>query len=304
MARALWLADVLRGAGLSVQEDPGWKARGRSDFVPRGVIAHATAGGLRQSNDSAYDVLVHGREGLAGPISTVMIERGTHAWRPVASGASNHVRVGWAGNCEGMGNRDLIGIEAHHDNASEPWTEQAVDNYARGVAAICRQLGVGIERVALHKEHQPGEKTDPTFNGNQFRARVAVYLGGSAHLPIPIPGDSMGVADDAFGNGYNNGQGAAVRPDSWMALAVERPLNLLLQAAAASAQREQDLLAAIGSLTDLIAAAARGEVDTETVVAAVKAHIDRRSSDVADQVANLRRAVAERDARLTALSSD
>lgn len=178
MARATWLADVLRAAGCTVREDAGWKSRGRDDFTPQGVIVHATAGGLAQSNDSAYSVLVNGRPGLSGPISTVMIERGTGVWRPVASGASNHAKTGWAGNCKGLGNSRLIGIEAHHNNLAEPWTEQALDNYARGVAAICRKLGIGVNRVALHKEHQPGEKSDTTFSGDLFRARVARFLGG------------------------------------------------------------------------------------------------------------------------------
>lgn len=180
MARAVWLADVLRAAGLTVVEDGGWKARGRDAFYPRGVVVHATAGGTSQGNSSAWSVLVNGREGLAGPISQVMLERGTHRWRPVASGASNHVKVGWAGPHRGFGNRELLGIEWHHNNLDEPVTEQALEVYARGVAAICRHLDLGVDRVVLHKEHQPGEKTDTIFDANAFRARVARHLNGTA----------------------------------------------------------------------------------------------------------------------------
>jgi len=177
MARALWLADVLRGAGLAVREDAGWKTRGRDAFYPQGVVCHATAGGQKQTNDSAYSLLVNGRPGLSGPISQVMVERGTGVWRPVASGASNHVTTGKGGPFKGLhGNRELLGIEYHHDNLGEPWTEAALDGYARGVAAICRRLGIGVSKVVLHREHQPGEKSDTTFNGDIFRARVHGHL--------------------------------------------------------------------------------------------------------------------------------
>lgn len=178
MARITWLADVLRSAGCQVREDDqSWKTRGSSTFEPRGLIIHATAGGLAQGNDSAYNVLVNGRVGLAGPIAQVMVERGTGRWRPVCSGRSNHALTGWGGNCSGLGNTNLIGIEYHHANTSaEPWTESMLDDYARGAAAICRHMGWGVNRIALHKEHQPGEKSDTTFDGNAFRARVQRYL--------------------------------------------------------------------------------------------------------------------------------
>ena len=181
MARITWLADILRAAGCQVREDDqSWKTRGSITFEPRGLIIHATAGGLAQGNDSAYNVLVNGRVGLAGPIAQVMVERGTGRWRPVCSGRSNHAKTGWAGNCNGLGNTNLIGIEYHHANtAAEPWTEQMLDNYARGAAAICRHMGWGVNRIALHKEHQPGEKSDTTFDGAAFRARVHRYLTGT-----------------------------------------------------------------------------------------------------------------------------
>lgn len=192
MARITWLADVLRAAGCQVREDDqSWKTRGSSTFEPRGLIIHATAGGLAQGNDSAYNVLVNGRQGLAGPISQVMVERGTGRWRPVCSGRSNHALTGWGGNCSGLGNVNLIGIEFHHANtAAEPWTEQMLDNYARGAAAICRHMGWGVNRIALHKEHQPGDKSDTTFDGNAFRARVQRYLTGT-----PLE-DDMPLSDD------------------------------------------------------------------------------------------------------------
>jgi len=223
MARINWLADVLRAAGCTVREDDtSWKTRGGSTFDPRGLIIHATAGGLAQGNDSAYNVLVNGRAGLAGPISQVMVERGTGRWRPVCSGRSNHALTGWGGNCSGFGNGHLIGIEFHHANTSaEPWTEAMLDNYARGAAAICRHMGWGVDRIALHKEHQPGDKSDTTFDGNAFRARVQRFL-NPAPTPTPQQEDDMNSLVYVR-RGAPAGQpqlwalaGAAAQPGGWV----------------------------------------------------------------------------------------
>ena len=44
MADALWLADVLRDAGLEVIELAGWQSRRtRAGFAPQGVVCHHTA---------------------------------------------------------------------------------------------------------------------------------------------------------------------------------------------------------------------------------------------------------------------
>ena len=188
MARILWLPGVLRAAGLDVVEEPGWRTRGRDDFDPFGLIAHATAGGLQQSNDSAVSVMINGRVGLAGPIGQAMIERGTGRWRIVASGAGNHAKTGWAGPLRGLGNRRLIGVECHHDNLRESWTPTVYQSYAIGMAAICRHMGWDpMRRIAAHKEHQPGEKSDPTFNPDSFRALVRDHLAGQPLEDVMTP---------------------------------------------------------------------------------------------------------------------
>src|SRR5690606_6916973 len=121
-------------------------------------------------------VLVNGRPGLSGPIAQLYLSR-TGAWHVVASGRANHNKVGRAGPNRGLGNSNLLGIEAQHA-AGEPWTDRQYDSYVRGVAALVRKLGIPVSRVGGHYEHQPGEKTDPAFDMDKFRARVAALLAG------------------------------------------------------------------------------------------------------------------------------
>lgn len=174
--RALWLADVLRQAGLRVYEVAGWKTRGADSWGPvRGITCHHTAGSRNSSIEGELRVLVHGRPGLSGPIAQLLLAR-NGAWYVVASGTSNHNKVGWDGPNEGYGNDALLGIEAQHSGGDEPWTGVQYESYVRGVAALVRHkapnYNVVVSRVAGHKEHQPGAKSDPTFNMGSFRRDV------------------------------------------------------------------------------------------------------------------------------------
>lgn len=180
MARYLWLADVLRDAGLTVHEVSRWRSRGRDTFGPvRGITCHHTAGSRTSSDAGELNVLINGRPGLSGPIAQLYLSR-TGDWHVVASGHCNHNLVGWDGPNEGYGNDSLIGIEAQHSGGDEPWTDRQYNSYVRGVAALVRHKASGwditVDRVAGHKEHQPGAKNDPSFNMGTFRARVLAEL--------------------------------------------------------------------------------------------------------------------------------
>ena len=174
--RLLWLPVVLRAAGLTVHEVDGWRTRGSANWGPIvGLTCHHTAGARNSSDAGEIGVLVNGRPGLPGPIAQLYLSRTGH-WHVVASGRANHNKVGWAGPNEGYGNSNLIGVEAQHSGGDEPWTETQYRSYVRGVAAIARQAGFGPNRVGGHKEHQPGEKSDPTFSMTRFRIDVATNL--------------------------------------------------------------------------------------------------------------------------------
>lgn len=175
--RALWLPGVLRAAGLTVHEVPGWRTRGRDSWGPvRGITCHHTAGSRNSSIQGEINVLLNGSTSAPPPIAQLFLARNGE-WYVVASGHCNHNRVGWDGPNEGYGNDALLGIEAQHSGAGEPWTPTQYSSYVRGVAALVRHDAPGwnvtVSRVAGHKEHQPGSKTDPTFNMDVFRRNVA-----------------------------------------------------------------------------------------------------------------------------------
>lgn len=178
MPRQLWLADVLRSAGLTVHEVPGWQTRGLTDFRPQGLIVHETRGSLTSTDRGEINVMINGREGLAGPIAHIYLSR-TGDWHVVTAGKSNHVKTGWAGPFDELGNTNLLGIEAQH-STGEPWTEVQYRSYVRGVAAILRHTGW---QAGGHKEHQPGDKDDPAFDMNQFRRDVAAVQNGDDMTP-------------------------------------------------------------------------------------------------------------------------
>lgn len=180
--KALWLADVLRSAGLKVVEQPGWKERGRGDFTAiRGVVCHHTAGSLK-GNAPSLGVVTNGREGLPGPLSQLVLGRdGTYF--VVASGKSNHAGPGkWQGVI--AGNSQMIGIEAENTGLTndQPWPAVQMDAYVRGVAAILKQIKADAVMACGHKEYAlpKGRKSDPTFDMVAFRAAVELAMAGKA----------------------------------------------------------------------------------------------------------------------------
>lgn len=205
-------ADVLRRAGLKVSETKGWKGRdnGRDfDFI-RGLTVHHTAGSVNSSVSGELKVLIDGRPGLAGPISQFMVARdGT--WHCVADGAANHNKTGKAGPNKGYGNSQLIGVECQHHGSPEKWTDVQYNSVVRGVAALAKAYGFTETTVAGHKEHQPGEKVDPSFNMNDFRKAVDKAMKASdppprkvdwMEFPVAMPVLKEGDRDDKL-DGYD-----------------------------------------------------------------------------------------------------
>jgi hypothetical protein len=198
MGFQLWLADVLRGAGLTVHEVAGWRTRSAeedkdaSSFAPRGVIIHETRGSSSSTDAGEIGVLVNGRVGLSGPIAQLYVSRTGH-WHVVAAGLCHHVKTGWAGPFSGLGNSRLLGIEPAH-SADEDWADKPTQyrSYVRGVAAILRHTG--WPAPVGHKEHQPGDKPDPEFDMARFRRDVAAVLAGEEEDMTPNQAEQLGEA--------------------------------------------------------------------------------------------------------------
>ena len=280
--RLLWLPDVLRDAGLTVHEVAGWRTRGSDSWGPiRGITIHETRGSRTSTDAGEISVLVNGRPGLSGPIAQLYLSR-TGAWHVVASGRANHNKVGWAGPNKGYGNSNLLGIEAQHA-AGEPWTDRQYDSYVRGVAALVRRLGIPVSRVAGHKEHQPGEKSDPSIDMDKFRARVAALLDGEDD-DMPTPAEIAAAVwshDPATRDGKGAVRNRAWRPDAksnpcvqprWALETIWDHVHEIRQEQAAARLRDEAILAAVSGL------------DTQ----AVMARIDQLAAELAQRDAELR----------------
>lgn len=200
MSNVIWLADVLRAAGLKVVEQPGWQQRGVGNMGEvRGIICHHTAG-AKTGNAPSLMVVQNGRPDLRGPLSQLVLGRdGT--FFVVAAGSCNHAG---AGNWQGItqGNTQMIGIEAENAGvSSDPWPRVQYDAYVKGCAAILDHLDLGPSAVAGHKEYAlpKGRKPDPTFDMNEFRANVGKVMGGVKPTvvvkPKPLPVPQKGVSD-------------------------------------------------------------------------------------------------------------
>src|SRR5687767_15181659 len=188
MAGALtWLPKVLEDAGLKVATVEGWELRGGEMGTVRGVICHHTANPRRDLNMPSLRVLRDGRSDLPGPLSQLGLGRdGTYYI--IASGRANHAGRGeWNGIT--AGNTNLIGIEAENSGRrDDPWPAVQLDAYHRGVAAILREVGRTAASCCVHSEYArpSGRKTDPNFEMDAFRQRVAAILGGAAAPPVLI----------------------------------------------------------------------------------------------------------------------
>ncbi|MFL9842814.1 peptidoglycan recognition protein family protein [Flavobacterium rhizosphaerae] len=205
----IWLSDVLKDAGLKVAECQGWKTSGVGEMVRvEGVMCHHTATTNKNGNMPSLNTIINGRPDLRGPLSQLGLGRdGT--FYIIAAGRCNHAGRGEWNGVSG-GNSHFIGIEAENmGTGQEPWPEVQMDAYRRGVAAILKKIGKGVEACAGHKEYaQPaGRKPDPNFDMDAFRAEVGRIMRGENNAVL-IPAEECvavnpratlrrGIANDA-----------------------------------------------------------------------------------------------------------
>jgi hypothetical protein len=166
--RVSFLADVLRGQGLVVNELTGWQGRGAALQRVDAVVCHATITPRHVPDQNVAGILRDGRSDLPGPLCQLGLDRGGRWW-VIADGKGNHNGYGQYGN-------QTVGIEAFNDG-SEPWPTIQLDSWQHGVAAICKHLNLPVDRVLAHRETDPHRKSDPKgVDMDAFRKRVASIL--------------------------------------------------------------------------------------------------------------------------------
>lgn len=184
--RDLGIADRLRGAGLVVEEQPGWQTRGSALFAPRAVMWHHTASAMGK-NLPSLNIVTNGRPDLVGPLCHVLTGR-DNCNVVIAAGRANHAGAGsWNGNS--VGNSRYYGIEVENvGTTAEPWRPDQLQNVAEVTAALISYDPALVAACCMHKEWAPQRKVDMhSVSGNEMRARVMQLCNGTPPTPPPTP---------------------------------------------------------------------------------------------------------------------
>ena len=195
------LADVLRQAGLEVNEYAGWQQRSRSGGgyagAPVGIIVHHTASG--QGSDGQNDASYMTERCEVAPMANLYLER-SGRWWVLAAGATNTNGKGgpWGRIPANSANSKVIGIEAGNNGIGEAWPEGMQESYTTGVAALAKHYRVDTANVLAHHEWAPSRKVDPagpsrfgsinhsgSWNMDVFRNEVNAKRGSSRTIATP-----------------------------------------------------------------------------------------------------------------------
>jgi hypothetical protein len=206
--RAVWLADILTDAGLTVRPYPGWETRGGNTFAPRGLIWHHTVT-KPSTTDSTVDKMlaVWGSSTVPPPLANYSTNRdGTVSI--IAAGIANH---GGAGSWNGLsGNRYWFGDEMKNlGTSAEPWPAVQLEAARRAAAAVLAHIEADQSWMCGHKEYAPGRKVDPhTLNMTDERARVKRLL-LKENLMLPIgpgsPAEDIRSVQGLLNTAFNAG---------------------------------------------------------------------------------------------------
>jgi hypothetical protein len=184
------VAGLLRAAGLTVVEHPGWRTRSSTGeggrFEPVGVMMHHTAGlGRGTLIDIVAGVKANFFVDRAGVFTVVSGGRANHAGNG-ARRVLDEVRQGVAPSGTAkkrgllpavMGNGHFYGFENENlGDGKQPWPPVQVTAMARAAAALCRRHGWTANRVISHAEWLFGNVDPLGIDMNAFRASVAALL--------------------------------------------------------------------------------------------------------------------------------
>jgi hypothetical protein len=189
---ATWLADVLRGAGLRVEEVAGWQDRGhgelRDDVANIVDVSHHTAGGA-YGRAPSLSTCLYGVPGVPGPLCNVLQTReddGNDAFMVIAAGTSYNAGTG--GFVGVSGNFSTIGTECEHVGTI-PFPPHRALLRQRAAAAILTGLGQSSgARSCQHFEWSDTGKIDigtPEVDAGAWRARITEFMHGAPTPPTP-----------------------------------------------------------------------------------------------------------------------
>jgi hypothetical protein len=210
--RAVWLADILTDAGLTVRPYPGWETRGKNDLDPMGVMLHHTVTKPTTADVTVDKMLaVTGSSTTPAPLANYSTNRdGTISI--IAAGTANH---GGSGRWDGVsGNRYFFGDEMKNlGTSSEPWPAVQLESARRAAAAILNHIGAPAQMLCGHKEYATpaGRKVDPhSLNMNMERDRVAALMRPpEENLMLPIgpssPAEDIRSVQGLLNTAFNAG---------------------------------------------------------------------------------------------------
>lgn len=184
MPPAIWLADILKDAGLRLFYVDGWESRGGFGFAPKGVMQHHTVTSPGTA-DAVVDrmLAIRGSSTVPPPLCNYSTNRDGSV-SVIAAGIANHGGKGfWQGYDS---NRYFFGDEMKNlGTSAEPWPIIQLDSARVAAAAVLKHLGADAGMLCGHKEYAtpPGRKTDPhTLDMDRERVEVDAIMRGDDML--------------------------------------------------------------------------------------------------------------------------
>ncbi|MEM9515418.1 MAG: N-acetylmuramoyl-L-alanine amidase [Actinomycetota bacterium] len=164
------LPDVLREAGLNVEEVPGWEFRSRStggyDGNPTHLMVHHTASPIRANGDYSNDIGYMNDRASAAPIANLLTPPNVDVTYVLAGGRTNTNGRGvdtWGGGVPlNSMNNFAIGWElAHPGDTRTLYSPSQLRAIRLGLPALCRRYAMPAHHTRGHFEWSPGRKIDP-----------------------------------------------------------------------------------------------------------------------------------------------
>ena len=167
------LADVLRGAGLAVEEVDGWQFRSRSGagYRQEGPIGdHRPPHRVRSRQRPAGRGRPAGDPLRRRPDGNLYLDRSGRYWVCAAGATNTNGKGGPLRTAPAdSANSRVIGIEAGNNGIGEPWPEVMQDAYVAGVAALAEAY-----------RHRHGAHPTPTTSGRPGARSTPPARAGSA----------------------------------------------------------------------------------------------------------------------------